>query len=204
MRRPLTRQETQLRTREDLLSAADRVFCEHGFHGAHLAQVARRAGYSTGAVYSAFGSKAALFLAVVARRFDERIAELRELQGTPAGERRTRHAAAQWFERLERERDWQVALLEFRLHASRDPELRRAFAEQHRRFLTAAVDVYESSADGKRGWRSADAWRATRALVAIGNGYALERLTDPENLDEAEFPDVAAKLMASLAPDSRR
>lgn len=204
MRRPLTREETQLQTREHLLAAADRAFCAQGFHGAHLAQVARRAGYSTGVVYSAFGSKAALFLAVVERRFDDRIDELRKLQITPSGEKRTRRAAAQWFERLERERDWQIALLEFRLHAARHPALRRAFAEQHRRFLTAAVDVYESRARGERGWRSADAWKASRALVALGNGYALERLTDPENLDDAEFPDVAAKLMASLGTEPRR
>ena len=203
MRRPLTREETQLETREHLLGAADRIFCEHGFHGAHLAQVAREAGHSTGAVYSAFGSKAALFLAVVKRRFDERIAELRQLRSAPRGEERTREAATQWLDRLDRERDWQIALLEFRLHAARDPDLRRRFAEQHRRFLTAAVDVYDSSASGDRGWRSADAWKASRALVALGNGYALERLTDPENLADSEFPDVAAKLMANLAPEPR-
>ena len=162
-------------------------------------EVAREAGYTTGAVYSAFGSKAALFLAVVERRLDERIEELRVLEAEPAGERRTRGAAAQWFDRLERERDWQIALLEFRLHAARDPDLGRAFAEQHRRFLAAAVDVYESNARGRTG-HSAEAWRASRALVALGNGYALERLTDPEHVDRAEFADVATVLMARLAP----
>ena len=54
-------------TRERLLTAAAEVFAERGYDGAALADIARRAGYTTGAIYGCFRDKAELLLAVVER-----------------------------------------------------------------------------------------------------------------------------------------
>lgn len=62
---PISRREQQRLTREALVFAARRVFSRDGFHGANLEVIAREAGFSKGAVYSNFESKAALFLAVM-------------------------------------------------------------------------------------------------------------------------------------------
>ncbi len=62
---PLTRQALQEVTRERLVFAARAIFARDGFHGASLDGIAKEAGYSKGAVYSNFASKADLFLAVM-------------------------------------------------------------------------------------------------------------------------------------------
>src|SRR5580693_6877053 len=52
------------RTRVKLIEAAATAFGELGFHGATLADVASRAGMTTGAIYGSFKSKEDLFLAI--------------------------------------------------------------------------------------------------------------------------------------------
>src|SRR5262249_59391444 len=66
--RPATRAEQQLQTRERLIDAASQVFARRGYHAATLEEVAREAGYSTGAVYSNFSGKEDLFLALADRQ----------------------------------------------------------------------------------------------------------------------------------------
>jgi AcrR family transcriptional regulator len=51
-------------TRRRLVEAAAEVIAERGYHAASLSDIAARAGLTTGAVYSAFGSKKELLLAV--------------------------------------------------------------------------------------------------------------------------------------------
>jgi AcrR family transcriptional regulator len=55
------------RTRELLLNAAFELFSERGLHGATLADVAARAGMTTGAIYGNFRSKEELFIALFER-----------------------------------------------------------------------------------------------------------------------------------------
>jgi AcrR family transcriptional regulator len=49
-------------TRHRLLQAAVRVFAERGYEGARIADIAREAGLSSGAIYAHYGSKAELLL----------------------------------------------------------------------------------------------------------------------------------------------
>jgi AcrR family transcriptional regulator len=50
-------------TRRRLVDSALDVFAERGYHAATLSEIAARAGLTTGAVYSTFGSKKALLIA---------------------------------------------------------------------------------------------------------------------------------------------
>jgi AcrR family transcriptional regulator len=72
---PLSRQESQRKTREALIAAARGVFAQDGYHGANLELIAREAGFSKGAVYSNFDGKAALFLAVMDANMEAALAE---------------------------------------------------------------------------------------------------------------------------------
>jgi len=54
-------------TRERLLDAAAKVIARDGYQGARLADVAREAGLTTGAIYSNFRDKQELFLAAFDR-----------------------------------------------------------------------------------------------------------------------------------------
>jgi AcrR family transcriptional regulator len=54
-------------TRQRLVESAFEVFAERGYHAATLSEIAARAGLTTGAVYSTFGSKKALLIAACAQ-----------------------------------------------------------------------------------------------------------------------------------------
>ena len=70
----LRRAEQVERNREEVLAAARQVFLDRGYAKATVEGIADIAGFSTGVVYSQFGSKADLFLALLERRIAERAA----------------------------------------------------------------------------------------------------------------------------------
>lgn len=77
----LSRRETRWenlreRTRSQILDAAEQAFAANGYQRAQLREIAKLAGYSVGALYTAFESKDALFRAVVNRRGEEFLAEM--------------------------------------------------------------------------------------------------------------------------------
>lgn len=74
MRKPITHAERNAETRRRLITSARRIFLRKGFHAASLADVAKDAGYTKGAVFSQFDSKADLFLALLEERSSERSA----------------------------------------------------------------------------------------------------------------------------------
>src|SRR5580698_1767966 len=75
----LTRAERAELTRRELLDAAERRFTRHGYHATTLDAIADDAGYTTGAVYSAFDGKAGLFLTVADVVIDRRLHEIEAL-----------------------------------------------------------------------------------------------------------------------------
>ncbi len=184
----MSRAESKEATRSDLLDAARRVFVERGYHGASLDLVARDAGYTKGAVYSAFGSKGRMFLAVYEREVERRwsrlerlVAETDDLRDGPAHD---------WFERMRLERDWTLALLEFRLQAARDPELNALYADAHSRVLDRFAGVLRAI-----GVPEDDTRRLALDIVALSNGYALEHLALPGEATEQRYAAASAALM---------
>jgi AcrR family transcriptional regulator len=182
--RPLTRAERREQTRDDLVAAADRCFVDGGFHPTSLDQIATSAGYTKGAVYSNFASKEDLFFAVYERRADAAAAQMEErLEGDAvAGLERI---SADTTGRRGRDDGWLAVFFEFWAHVIRHPELRARFAEIHRRVQLPVADAFERIA-AERGVELPDA--ALPLAVAGGAmqiGLALERLTQPEVVDEA-------------------
>ena len=72
----LTRSQVQERNRETVLNVARGSFLRDGYLATSLAAVAREAGFTTGIVYSSFGSKADLALGVAEGLQAEQIAAL--------------------------------------------------------------------------------------------------------------------------------
>ena len=75
--RPLSRDESQERTRRLLVDAAATLFERDGYRVTSLADVAAAAGFSKGAVYSNFAGKEHLFLATVEDEYVGLISTLR-------------------------------------------------------------------------------------------------------------------------------
>ncbi|PRC45838.1 TetR family transcriptional regulator, partial [Mycobacterium sp. ITM-2017-0098] len=63
-----TKERRTEHTRQILLDAAEEVFARKGLTGAALEEIADAAGFTRGAIYSQFGAKEKLFLAVVDRQ----------------------------------------------------------------------------------------------------------------------------------------
>jgi TetR/AcrR family transcriptional regulator len=78
------------RTRARILSAARREFAAKGIAGARVDAIARRAGINKRMLYHYFGSKDGLFVAVLQRTLDERVAHVAGESPDAAGRLRAR------------------------------------------------------------------------------------------------------------------
>jgi AcrR family transcriptional regulator len=198
----LTRAEKSAQTRAQLMASARQLFLRRGFHAASLELVAEEAGFTIGAVYSRFGSKADLFLAILDEHIDQIVAGVAQVAGLdqplPA------HAellAGRRMALLERERDWFPLVLEFWSHAARDERLRREFAARHERLVGAYAGLIEADY-ARLGLALPLAPEVlARAVVAMGNGVALERLADPGRVPEGLLSTMAVAFLRGLATD---
>jgi AcrR family transcriptional regulator len=142
-RRRLTREEARRQTRERLLDAASDVFKRLGYHGATLEAVAEAAGYTKGAVYSNFDTKADLFLVLLDRYVQAEVAaQERQLAGMTL-EEAIDSLDAIVERQLRSDPMWAVLRMEFWLVAARDPQVRRrlvADAEAYRQRAGEIID----------------------------------------------------------------
>src|SRR5690348_12847699 len=115
------------RTRERILSAALKEFAAHGFAGARVDAIARRAAINQRMLYHYFGDKEGLFREVLRLKMSQRQAWAETLSGDPA------ESLAFWFESACRDPDW-VRLLEWEALQVGD---KRLIDEENRRAATA-------------------------------------------------------------------
>jgi AcrR family transcriptional regulator len=66
------------KSREEVVAAATQVFARYGFRRTTMGDLAEAAGMSRPALYLVYPSKAELFSAVIARRLEEALIEIRE------------------------------------------------------------------------------------------------------------------------------
>lgn len=117
--------------RERLLTAGAEVFAEQGVHESRLDDVAARAGFSKGAVYSNFSSKEDLVAQVMRRATSLVLGSLQELVHADIESVQIGDVVRQAFGR--HDQSAQFALLsEFRGYATRHPELMPEFVAQRR------------------------------------------------------------------------
>ena len=143
----MTRAEQQQRTREEVLSAADRLFVERGFHATSVDQIAQAAGYTKGAVYSNFAAKEDLFFAVYERRWSARLELERTLAAAPDPAGWIESVIADTGRRRGRDDRWLSTFFEFWAHVVRRPALRKRFAAIHARLEGPFVVALERHAD---------------------------------------------------------
>ena len=189
-----TRAEQVEQVRIDLLAAARREFLAAGYHGATLDRIAAAAGYTKGVVYSRFASKADLFLALLEERIDARAQQNRERATGVSGPEGLAAHAGRWADLQQADLPWSLLVLEFRVHATRDPELAGRYAALHRRTLDGITEVLEgfvpTTSDGLAPREVA------QAIFAAGTGATLEQAVDPSALPHA----VIARMVLGLVP----
>ncbi len=131
--KPLSRVESQERTRRALLAAADRRFETQGYLGTTLSEIASDAGLTKGAVYANFRSKADLFLAVRQEWSLGGIPSLAEQAGALDDLDEWIDVIADWVAALGGEGEQrQRAYSEFLVEAAATPAAARAFIGPYR------------------------------------------------------------------------
>lgn len=198
--RPLSRAEQQDRTRVALVQAAEVVFARDGFHGASLDSIAREAGYSKGAIYSNFDSKADLFLAVM-----DRLVEGVDDHWAPMSQTLTPGDLTQLGEvrfdqpptPLQVSRGFSLATLEFAAAAGRDEGLRAALRDRLAVLVEATAGIVAAR-------RSADETLGDDELAllitAFDQGMGLFALLGWPVEDTTIMPKALARLLHP-APD---
>ena len=183
----LSRAERREQTRQELLSAAEACFVTRGFHASSVEEVAERAGYTKGAVYSNFASKEDLFFAVYERRVEQVLTEVVPGLRQAGAERAFDQLAAGAIQRRDQGDGWRAVFFEFWAHVLRHPELRERFAAIHARFLEPMGEAVRQLAEDRGLTLPSDVTASQVAVAwnAMEVGLALERLTQPQTVDVA-------------------
>lgn len=197
-----TRAERQARTRAELLSTAAGVFARRGYNGASVEEIAEEAGYSHGAVYSNFESKAELFLAVLEDYMAERAQELAQTQlelGEDAPlEARARALADQWMERFAKDRESFLLHMEFIANAGRDPATAERFGSRSaslRETISRYISHYAEKEEVELALSADD---LALVLRALGIGLAVEALVSPAAVRDEVYGDFVELLVKLL------
>lgn len=162
------------------MKAAIDVIARDGFHAASVDAIARKAGFSIGALYSNYGAKDDLFFAV----FDEHVAWFEERIAEGAAKEDREAALIEWMTMLDRQPQQFLVFVEFWAYAVRKPKLRRRLAERLAEMRERLAEVVGDD---------------TAALVSMATtrGLLLERLADRDAV-----PDELFAALAAAAPPS--
>ncbi|HEX6489011.1 MAG TPA: helix-turn-helix domain-containing protein [Candidatus Dormibacteraeota bacterium] len=154
-------------TKERLLDAAARVIARDGFRGARLADVAREAGLTTGAVYSNFRDKEDLFLAAFDRVQAQRAVQ--NVNPTSADDLPGMISQiADGIRQFEADSELQVLNLELALLGTRNRRVHNLLSKSERDTIDNLAKLLPGAEDAVRS-------RAA-LMLALSNGLALMRM----------------------------
>jgi AcrR family transcriptional regulator len=151
-----------------------------GAHGASVEEISAEAGYTTGAIYSRFGGKVELFLAVLDEHTERRRAryEAAALEADDM-ESAVRAVAGVWTGRAETDPDWTALVVEFWTHAAREETFRAELLARHEAQLDAMTELVEELAERHGVTFRRSGADVARVSLALGRGLSLEQLVDP-------------------------
>lgn len=198
----MTRAETKERNRRALLDAAFHVVSREG-HRARLDEIAERAGLTTGAVYSLFGSKSGLLGALVTDYLQPHYEEIEEAIPADADLLGAVDAFARYYRRSCDAADapagqsLQFTLLDMAL---RDPEVGPRLAGSVRAAEDRLIALFTGRPHGGSIVTRHQAQRLTTALraVLIGLGQGVLLGLAPA-ADEQYFADTARALVSGVS-----
>lgn len=201
-RRRLTRAESQAETRDRLITAATALYHEKGYHRTSLADIAERAGFTTGAVYSNFERKEDIALAVLAADAAGGWDEFNSAIAGAATVEQLVWAVVRWRVKALAHQSVLAALrLELSLPA-RDAEALHAAvvaSQQALREMLAAFLEGAAAAHGARLLVSSDALAAS--IFALFDGTAMASGVEPSCPHHEAFAfGLASIVMAAFEP----
>lgn len=185
MPKRLSHAERREHTRACLLEAAVRVFLRRGLQQASIDELTEEAGYTKGAFYANFKSKEELFLAMLDERFAARLAEIeRVLESDQELEEQTRQAGEDFTSSLRADAEWERLFLEFSAYAARNAEFREELVTRYGALREAMGQRFRRFAERHDLSPSVSADEVALMTFAMANGFAIEKLLEPDIPDE--------------------
>jgi AcrR family transcriptional regulator len=186
--------------RNELLTAALRVFARRGYREAGVDEIAAEAGYSKGALYWHFSGKEELLVTLLEERIDTPMRERFALLGSAPPERDMSVEATRAFaQQLDGEREALLLEREYWTLAIRDPELRARYAERQtelRRDLAAAMEARARHLGTPDLTMPAE--EVARIVMSIIGGLAVDELIEPGSVRPELLGEALAVVYAGL------
>jgi AcrR family transcriptional regulator len=186
--------------RDELLTAALRVFARRGYRQAGVDEIAAEAGYSKGALYWHFSGKEELLAALLVERIDAPLRDRVALLASAPPERDMSVEATRAFARqLAEEREAMLLEREYWSLAIRDPELRARYAERQnelRGALAAAMEARARHLGTPELTMSGE--DVARIVMSIIGGLAVDELIEPGSVRPELLGEALALVYAGL------
>jgi AcrR family transcriptional regulator len=186
--------------RDELLSAALRVFARRGYREAGVDEIAAEAGYSKGALYWHFSGKEELLTSLLEERIDAPMRDRVALLASAPPERDMSVEASRAFaQQLGEQREAMLLEREYWSLAIRDPELRARYAERQaelRGALAAAVEArmrHLGTPD-----LTMPAEDVARIVMSVIGGLAVDELIEPGSVRPELLGEALALVYAGL------
>jgi AcrR family transcriptional regulator len=188
MAKRLSRKEKQAHTRSCLLKSAAKVFAKRGLEQASIDEVAEDAGYTKGAFYANFKSKEELFLAMLDKRFAERLEEIdRVLASDAAPEAQARQAGADFARYIGADPEWQRLFFEFAAYAARNEEFRKELISRYGAVRARMTELYQRRSEELGLVAPVPLDQLAVMTFAMANGVALETMLEPDAVPDETY-----------------
>jgi len=186
--------------RDELLSAALRVFARRGYGQAGVDEIAAEAGYSKGALYWHFSGKEELLMALLEERIDAPMRDRVALLASAPPERDMSVEATRAFaQQLEEQREAMLLEREYWSLAVRDPELRARYAERQTELRDSLASALEARARHLgTPHLTMPAEDVARIVMGIIGGLAVDELVEPGSVHPELLGEALALLYAGL------
>jgi len=205
--RKLSRREREkLRQRQEMLAAALALFAEKGYHNVSMHEIAERAEFAIGTLYTVFLNKEDLYKALVLEecdRFEEALVAALE---KPADEIETLRNYVRTKGEMFRENLSFVRLFlaeskgaSFNIKAGLDEELRKRYDA----FMERLAAVFENGMQHRRIRRIAAPYHLAVAIDSVVDAFLLLWLESPERHPYPEDPDAILDIFFKGLTDER-
>lgn len=201
-RRPGRAQGQRVRevTREKLLATAEDVFFSNGYGATSVDAIAAAAGYTTGAIYSNFGGKADLFLAMIERVAEHDLAAMRAaLDGATSDEQLLTALTSSITGDRDRWRARVAATVEFIATVRNKPDLQQRVDTAQSRVDEALGEVLVVVNRGLGLPPPADLPALTHAVNALMGGYGVRALFNDDVDLVADISHAVTALLTGAA-----
>ncbi len=174
----VSRTDSQLETKAQILKAAEAAFAQLGFAGAAVDKITAQAGYSRGAFYSNFKSKEDLFLSLIETKMTALLSELELLLRSP--EESLQLQVREYYLNQARDKILTLIMTEFLMVGIRNAKLRSRVAVINKSYLDAMGKIISIVSKKSK----LESQKAASILLAAGQGLMLFHFGNEKVFDQ--------------------